>query len=901
MKITKNHLLGYGADPISKLTPVGPLDTSTTIDVVLALPARDVEARTALLRDLYHPASPRFRKFLTPEDYTQRFDPTEANYKSLLEFAKANQLTVAVEGPPKYVHVRAPAATINKVFHVTLQQYTHPTEDRHFYAPDTDPHLDVDFPELQITGLDNFTVPKRAPNPAKLQSKTPAPQPRPFGSGINGLYTGGDFRAAYAPGVTLTGQGQVVGTLQLHGYQESDIQAYAQQNGMANVPIQNVYLDGFKGSDSSQETAGDLEMIISMAPGISKLVVYGVNYTNAGVHDALHEMANPKHDEPLPLQISSSWSIFYDQNVYDALARLVTQGQTYFTYSGDDGSYDETNDTGAFPPADHPYATTVGGTDLVTSGPGGAWVSETTWPGSGGGYSAWKLDPQFRIPWWQADMDYTACKGSSAFRNCPDVAMVSDNIAIFLDGAWTGFGGTSASTPLWAGFMALANEQASVSGRPPIGFASPALWAIGRSGNYTNCFHDITTGNNFSKQNADLYEAVVGYDLCTGWGTPKGQSLIDALVRIGQVEQHNDSSSWISSDARGQLNLFARGSDNNVWQLWQTAVNNGWSNWYSQGTPKGASLDGSPILGRNADGRLQLFINARDGTMWSIFETTPGGTWGAWTSLGKPSSVTLTDSAVVASNADGRLEVFAQAADQALWHIWQETPNGKWSTWTSQGKPNSGGIQGSLALAASLDGRLELFAIGNDGNLWHIWQTAVNNGWSNWFSHGTPPGQTFSGSTLGLVVAAQADGRLQLFIPSLSGDLWRLSQTAVNNGWSDWILHAEQISPTNPGAIASNADGRLQLYWPANGGVFQMSQTAPNGAWSQWVNQLPTNQVPVTDGSPALAPSFDGRLELFVVGADGALWHVWQTAVNNGWTAPFSHGTPPKVKLQPNR
>ena len=906
MKIARKEVLGHGFDTVSKLKPIGSLDESTSIDVVIALPAQNVEARAALLRDIYDPASPRFRQFLSPAEYTQKFDPTEAGYQSLSDFVKANQLTVVLARPPKFIHVRGQAAAINKVFGVTLQRYVHPTEDRHFYAPDADPSISLELPGLQITGLDDFRVPRRAQNVGKSR-KTASVSPRQTGgSGINGWYTGGDFRAAYAPDVTLTGKGQVVGILELDGYVESDIKTYEQQNGIPDVPLQNVYLDGFTGATPAEESTADIELVISMAPGLSKVIVYGVSYSNAGIIDVLHEMANPTHGEPLPNQITTSYWFFYDQNVYDALARLAAQGQALFVASGDFGSFDEVTGKGDFPPVDHPFVTAVGGTELVTTGPGGTWVSETTASFSGGGYSPWVNDPQFALPWWQAGMDYTVFKGSNTTRNAPDVSIVADSIAVFYNGTWQFFGGTSASAPLWAGFMALANEQAAESGRQRVGFANPALWAIGRSGNYSTCFNDITTGNNFNATNPDLYSAVVGYDLCTGWGTPKGQSLIDALIRIGQTEQHTDSSSWLAPNADGRLDLVVRGNDGAVWHIWQTAVNNGWSDWVSHGSPGGVVIDGSPILARNANGTLQIFVSSINGILWSIVQTAASSNaWSNWESLGKPSNTTLTDSAVVASNADGRLEVFAQGADQALWHTWQTTPNGSWSSWASQGKPSSGGIQGNLCLAPSLDGRLELFAVGNDGALWHIWQTKVNNGWANWFSHGQPPGQTFAGSTIPPVLASQADGRLQLFVPSLEGDMWRISQTAVNNGWSDWVSHSRpRLSLfSDPAAIAMNADGRLELFIPGGEGVWQISQNTPNGDWSDWFNQLsnaPAGSVPV-DGSPALAPSVDGRLEMFVLGFDRAIWHIWQTRVNNGWAAPFSHGKPPNVQFQPNR
>src|SRR5439155_21044786 len=102
MKMARQQLLGDTFDVVSKLKPVTSLAASTPIDLVIALPARDVESRTALLRDIYDPASPRFRQFLSPREYTERFDPTEASYQSLLDFVKANQLTVVSTSLPKF-------------------------------------------------------------------------------------------------------------------------------------------------------------------------------------------------------------------------------------------------------------------------------------------------------------------------------------------------------------------------------------------------------------------------------------------------------------------------------------------------------------------------------------------------------------------------------------------------------------------------------------------------------------------------------------------------------------------------------------------------------------------------------------------------------------------------------
>ncbi len=154
------------------------------------------------------------------------------------------------------------------------------------------------------------------------------------------------------------------------------------------------------------------------------------------------------------------------------------------------------------------------------------------------------------------------------------------------------------------------------------------------------------------------------------------------------------------------------------------------------------------------------------------------------------------------------------------------------------------------AIAASADGRLELFAVGEDKALWHIWQTARNNGWSSWTSHGAPASVTFDASSATL--APSADGRLELFIVGSDGKLWHIWQTAQNNGWSSWTSHG------NP---------------PQGGGPFPVTLT----------------------GSPGVVPNAQGRLELFAAASDGALWHIWQTAPSNGWSAWTSHGKPPGV------
>jgi hypothetical protein len=113
----------------------------------------------------------------------------------------------------------------------------------------------------------------------------------------------------------------------------------------------------------------------------------------------------------------------------------------------------------------------------------------------------------------------------------PDVALTADNVFVdYNNGSSGGFGGTSCAAPLWAGFTALVNQQSVASSGTTVGFLNPALYAIGVGTNYAACFNDITIGNNIGVNTPGFFYAVAGYDLCTGWGTPNGTNLINALA-----------------------------------------------------------------------------------------------------------------------------------------------------------------------------------------------------------------------------------------------------------------------------------------------------------------------------------------------------------------------------------
>ena len=102
-------------------------------------------------------------------------------------------------------------------------------------------------------------------------------------------------------------------------------------------------------------------------------------------------------------------------------------------------------------------------------------------------------------------------------------------MAFYQDGAWSLAGGTSASAPLWAGVIAIANQMAG----HPLGFINPGLYKLSQSSNYTQDFHDITNGNNSVNSKGVTvpgYSAVPGWDPTTGLGTPNAEKLLPDLI-----------------------------------------------------------------------------------------------------------------------------------------------------------------------------------------------------------------------------------------------------------------------------------------------------------------------------------------------------------------------------------
>jgi len=517
--------------------PVGRLPLTQIMQLDVVLPLRDPAGLDAFLADLYSSTVPNFRHFLTPAEFTAKFGPTQADYDAVVRYVQDRGL--AVVGGSRdgmEVQVRGPVWAIEAAFHVSMLTYQHPTENRIYYGPDREPSTDLPFALWHISGLDNYSIPHplyvKKSDYAKAHGISPDSVVRhaTTGSGPSASFLGSDMRAAYYGGTALTGAGQNLGLLEYLGTDLADLTTYYKNAKQTNsVPITLLSTDGTSTScvdsraggrcDDTEQTL-DMTQALGMAPGLASLVMY-VGSTDTAIISAMTTHS------PLPTTIGCSWGWTpADASTLDPyFEKMAAQGQNFFVASGDDSTWKKTGDAAAWP-ADDANIVSVGGTDLTTASAGGAWKSETAWVDGGGGISPDKI----AIPSWQqlAGVINSSNKGSTTLRNGPDVS-ANANFTFYVCADQTtctanDYGGTSFAAPMWAGYVALVNQQLKINGFSTIGFINPYLYSFGVSSSYGTDFHDITSGKSGS------YSAVTGYDLVTGWGSPNGQGLINALV-----------------------------------------------------------------------------------------------------------------------------------------------------------------------------------------------------------------------------------------------------------------------------------------------------------------------------------------------------------------------------------
>lgn len=515
------------------------LNAAIDVPVTFILPLRHQEELEELVRCIHDPADQQhYGKYLTTEEFVERFAPTQQDYDKVIAYAKELGLTVTNTHPNRtLLNVVGQAGSIETAFNLSLHQYQKPS-GRKFYAPNNDPEIPVAIGSIisGIAGLDNHAVwhphyrQKQTTIGATEELHVSKAGSQSFPSGPGGGYAPNDILIAYnLAGVSAHGSGQNIALFELGGYQASDINAYTNHFGLPAAKLRNILVDGGSGGGIDAEVTLDIELALALAPE-SLIYVYEGPNTNQGVLNTYNRIATDNTAK----QVSTSWGIGEDYESAQYLQaenaiflQMAAHGQTIYAAAGDSGAYDDYPNNSSpvvDDPACQPYVVGVGGTRLTVNSGTCGYASETVWNnGLGNGAGGGGVSTFWPIPAWQTNVSNVYSKQK---RNVPDVSLNADpntGYSIYYNGRWTIFGGTSCAAPLWAAFNARVNQARVASQKPVLGFANPILYAIGAGAGHTD-FHDITSGNNLH------YAANTGYDNATGWGSFNGANLFVSLT-----------------------------------------------------------------------------------------------------------------------------------------------------------------------------------------------------------------------------------------------------------------------------------------------------------------------------------------------------------------------------------
>ncbi|WP_190303125.1 MULTISPECIES: S53 family peptidase [Methylomonas] len=568
-----------------------------TLNLSVSLPLRNTAELLDFIARVNNPADPIYGQFLTSEQFAERFGPTKTDYDAVVREFSAKGFRVSnTNKPSQLLSLQAETWQVEREFKVRMQRYRS-TTGREFFAPDQEPEFSAELAArvVHLAGLTDWSV--RKPKFKQVHAKPANLTAKDIGSGPQGGLSPSDIANAYDIEVQRTASDfpQTLAVVALADYFNSDIDFYRNYFSLTDISVSRVEVDGgaFKpgwADDDSSETTLDIQLQMALAPYGSKILVYEGPNTDSGFLHLLARIA----DDNTAKQISCSWgsdegsnTSGFLQSEHQIFQQMAAQGQSFYAASGDSGAYDDGSSLSVDDPASQPYVTGVGGTQLSLS-LDGSYAGETTWnagsaaDGAGGG----GVSRIWSLPTYQQGMSGLASKQK---RNVPDVALNSDpdtGYAIYYQGFWSVYGGTSSAAPLWAAYTANINrlrQQASLS---QIGFMNHRLYAIGKSDAYGLAFHDVADNSDNLK-----YKAAVGYDNATGWGSMNGGKLSELLVSDQYAQSDHPSVSLLTPNG-GEIVAF--GNELEI----------GWS---------------SDNLTEKQ--RLKLYFSKNNGKKWSLLRT----------------------------------------------------------------------------------------------------------------------------------------------------------------------------------------------------------------------------------------------------------------------------------------
>ena len=524
---SKRHTIpGSEKQPLPGAKPVAPVRPDERIEVTLRLRPKTAPPKAfaaAAVADDKHPSQ---RKYLSREEYAAVKGADPQDIAKVGEFAQAHGLVVVESNAARRsVVLSGDAKALCDAFSVGLEEFEH---DGGTYRGRTGPiSVPADLAAVVegVFGLDDR--PQADPHFQRYEEFRGL-KPRAASS-----FTPPALAKLYDFPTGLDGSGQCIGIIELGGgYRPKDLKAYFSGLGLATPKVKAVLVDHARNRPTNANSADaevmlDIEVAAAVAPK-ALIVVYFAPNTNQGFLDAITTAVHDSVNKPSVISISwgsaePNWTAQGMTQFDQAFEAAAAMGVTICCAAGDNGSADGLTDGTVHVdfPASSPNALGCGGTKLVaadadTIGSEVVW-NEGTSSATGGGVSGF-----FALPSYQKNAHVPAIAGGGGQkgRGVPDVAGNADpatGYEVRVDGQSFVIGGTSAVAPLWAGLIALMNQKLG----QPVGFLNPLLYG---SLSGQGLLNDITSGNNGS------YAAKSGWDPCTGWGSPNGAKLLQALA-----------------------------------------------------------------------------------------------------------------------------------------------------------------------------------------------------------------------------------------------------------------------------------------------------------------------------------------------------------------------------------
>lgn len=492
---------------------IGPADPTERVEVSVYLRPRSAP-------------TPRSGQRMSRQDYAARHGARPEDLAVVERFARENSLEVVASDPGRrQVTLAGSVAAMSRAFQVELHRYestegVYRGRTGHVRVP-----AGLEGMVEAVLGLDDR--PQASP---RFVTGDGLVGPR---AAVPRSFTPPEIARLYDFPTAGDGSGQCVGIIELGGgYRDADLAAYFTSLGITGPSVSSVSVDGAVNAPTGDpksadgEVALDIEVVGAVAPG-ARIAVYFAPNSARGFVDAVTAATFDTVNQPSVISISwgnaeANWTAQAIQAMDQAFQAAATVGVAVCCASGDDGSRDGVDDGRAHAdfPASSPSVLGCGGTRLLEAD--GAIDAETVWNNTigatGGGVS-----DVFDLPPWQAGSGVppSVNPGGRIGRGVPDVAGNADpetGYRVLVDGQNLVFGGTSAVAPLWAGLLALVNQQLA----EPVGYLNPLLYQqlIGQA----DVVGDVTSGGNGG------YQARSGWDPCTGLGTPRGEGLLAALI-----------------------------------------------------------------------------------------------------------------------------------------------------------------------------------------------------------------------------------------------------------------------------------------------------------------------------------------------------------------------------------